>query len=353
MTDLPDPPVPHECDCRGLDMPIKIDALMKSDLLALATGDEFKAAFLLWLAAWESVPAASLPDDERFLASKAKLSLADFRASREMIMHGFYLAADGLLYHDVIASQARKAFKFRASQARKSAARWGDGNPPGSRTASPGISPGIKGRKSPGISRGSGNRVPGDGETHPGGMPYIDSSPESSVEQVPLASSLRSESKALDLIFDAFEKDRDCTDAEAWSMAVGMFAQRGGLSDRRARQLVGKFAKDFSLSTFEIARAALSTWRSGTRSPEPYFRKAAESAANDRGTSAAAKPRHADAGEYWPVEVQRRWLIELRDNPLAWRPERGPAPGLTGCRVEARLLAEFGYPDPTDPESFA
>ena len=136
-------------------------------------------------------------------------------------------------------------------------------------------------------------------------------------------------------------------------MAVGVFTTRGGMSDRRARTIVGKFARDFSLSTFEIARAALSTWRSGTHSPEPYFRKAAESAANDRGTSAAAKPRHADAGEYWPVEVQRRWLIELRENPMAWRPERGPAPGLTGCRVEARLLAEFGYPDPTDPESFA
>ncbi len=334
MTDLPDPPVPEECDCRGLPyMPLRHGDLIGSDFMALSTGDQFKAALRLWIAAWNELPAGSLPDDERTLAARAGMTLAAFREDREMIIYGFVECSDGRLYHPVICEVALDIWTKRRKQALRSNIRWERVR--NARSAKPDAAGNAQTDKS--ASRGTPKPIQEKGRETEGSV----------------ASSLRSESTALELIFDEFEKARDCTDAEAWQMAVGVMAQRGGLSDRRARQVVGKFAKDFSLSTFEIARAALSTWRSGTHSPEPYFRKAAESAANDRGTSAAAKPRHADAGEYWPVEVQRRWLIELRDNPLAWRPERGPAPGLTGCRVEARLLAEFGYPDPTDPESFA
>lgn len=334
MTDLPDPPVPHECDCRGLPyMPLRHVDLMGSDFMALSSGDEFKAAIRLWMAAWNELPAGSLPTDERALASRSGLPLQTFREHREMILYGFVECSDGRLYHPVTCEVALEAWVSRRKQSARANIRW------------------ERERNAKSAKDGSAANSTGENKSSPGNEKHMQGKGRETEGSV--ASSLRSESTALDLIFDEFEKSRDCTDAEAWRMAVGVMAQRGGLSDRRARQVVGKFAKDFSLSTFEIARAALSTWRSGTHSPEPYFRKAAESAANDRGTSAAAKPRHADAGEYWPVEVQRRWLGELRENPLAWRPERGPAPGLTGCRVDARLLAEFGYPDPTDPESFA
>ena len=70
MTDcLPEPLVPAMVDLRGMPfMPLDVVRLLDSDLFAVSTGDEFKAAVALWCKAWLQVPAASLPADDRVLA---------------------------------------------------------------------------------------------------------------------------------------------------------------------------------------------------------------------------------------------------------------------------------------------
>jgi hypothetical protein len=57
-------------------MPMDVVRLLDSDLFALSTGDEFKAALALWCKAWLQVPAASLPDDDRVLAIYPALECA-------------------------------------------------------------------------------------------------------------------------------------------------------------------------------------------------------------------------------------------------------------------------------------
>jgi hypothetical protein len=364
MTTLPAPPVPHECDCRGLDFPLRIAALLNSDFVALSTGDEFKAALLIWAAAWEAVPAASLPDDERFLASKARLSLADFRASRDMIMHGFNRASDGRLYHEVIAGQALKAHKFRAAQSKKASDAWAARNAAAYAgayaAASESARPGIKTEKRRGIRPGMPNDTPRHTESHAGAMPLLKGSSEShrmvrdnspnptpnSDSAFPLNSSLRSESNGAENHFEEFERDGDIDDAGAWAMVISVLVDQGGLSDRRARSFVGKLRKDHGLSNFELAKIAVGARASGTRSPEPYLTAAAKGAVERRG-QANGRGRVVEEPGYWPVEIQRKWLVELRERPLSWRPERGPPPGLTGCKVESSLLVEFGF-EPDD-----
>jgi uncharacterized protein YdaU (DUF1376 family) len=132
----PDPPVPPECDCRGLPfMPLDVVRLRDSDLAALATGDEFKAAVLLWCAAWGQLPAGSLPDDERILARLAGVSLAEWRGLSDMAMRGWELCSDGRFYHPVIAEKAAEAWAARSRQRARAEARWSkrpedDGNAP-------------------------------------------------------------------------------------------------------------------------------------------------------------------------------------------------------------------------------
>ena len=66
------PLVSPEVDLRDFAfMPMDAVTLRDSDLATMATGDEFRAAVLLWCACWHQVPAASLPNDDRLLAKLA------------------------------------------------------------------------------------------------------------------------------------------------------------------------------------------------------------------------------------------------------------------------------------------
>lgn len=69
---LPPPTTPPDCHLRGFDwMPLFGHRLFGSDLCAIATDEEFRAALRLWWAAWQQCPAASLLNNERALAEAA------------------------------------------------------------------------------------------------------------------------------------------------------------------------------------------------------------------------------------------------------------------------------------------
>jgi hypothetical protein len=118
------PLTPPECDLRGLPfMPLDTVRLGDSDLVALSTGEEFKAAVILWCKAWVQVPAASLPDDDRVLAHLTGLG-PRWKKVREMALHGWVKCSDGRLYHPVIAEKALEAWKHRQSQRDRANKRW-------------------------------------------------------------------------------------------------------------------------------------------------------------------------------------------------------------------------------------
>lgn len=126
---MTDPLTPPDCDLRGFAyMPLDTARLLDSDLFALASGDEFKAALTLWCKAWQQVPAASLPDDDRVLAHLSGAG-AKWRKVRDMALRGFVRCSDGRLYHPHLAEKAlvswgkRQSYKDRSRKG--NAARWG------------------------------------------------------------------------------------------------------------------------------------------------------------------------------------------------------------------------------------
>ena len=65
-----DPLTPQDCDLRDFSfMPLDVVRLRDSTLAIKATGEEFRAAVLLWCASWHQMPAGSLPDDDAELAT--------------------------------------------------------------------------------------------------------------------------------------------------------------------------------------------------------------------------------------------------------------------------------------------
>lgn len=112
MSELPQPLVPPECDCTDLDgFMLNVERLMASELVALSTHEEIAAALFLWCRAWKQIPAASLPDDDRILASFARISEKKFKKIKNVALRGFVLCCDKRLYHRVLSVEAKKAFE--------------------------------------------------------------------------------------------------------------------------------------------------------------------------------------------------------------------------------------------------
>jgi hypothetical protein len=96
-------------------MPLDVLRLRDSDLSALSTGEEFKAAVLLWCVSWHQVPAGSIPNDERWLAKHSGAG-RDWKKVRTEAMRGWIACSDGRLYHPVVAEKAREAWHKKQEQ---------------------------------------------------------------------------------------------------------------------------------------------------------------------------------------------------------------------------------------------
>jgi hypothetical protein len=100
-------------------MPLDVARLRDSDLAIQVGAEEFRAAVLLWCAAWHQVPAASLPDDDKALAALAGYGrvVAEWRKHREGALYGWVKCDDGRLYHPVVAEKARDAWQAKHKHA--------------------------------------------------------------------------------------------------------------------------------------------------------------------------------------------------------------------------------------------
>jgi transposase len=123
VNDLPAPMVPADVELRDMDgFMLNAERLLSSELWALSTGDQFKAAVALWCRAWKQTPAASLPDDDRILAGFAGLDQRRWKAIRDVAMRGFVLCSDGRFYHRVLAEDALRAWEKKIERANDRAA---------------------------------------------------------------------------------------------------------------------------------------------------------------------------------------------------------------------------------------
>lgn len=141
---LPEPLVPADVDVDRLPgFILDVDRLFSSELYALASGDEFRAAVSLWARAWKQHPAGSLPDDDAILAAFSGAG-PRWRKVKAMALRGFVKCSDGRLYHRVLcedvlrAAQAKQDRRDRTAAATEARKRkrddgrndGGDGAPP-------------------------------------------------------------------------------------------------------------------------------------------------------------------------------------------------------------------------------
>ncbi|NOV24180.1 DUF1376 domain-containing protein [Cupriavidus necator] len=120
MTDLPEPLTPADCDLRDFQfMPLDVVRLRDSDIAVMVSGEEFRSAVMLWCAAWHQVPAGSLPNDDRSLASLAGYGRAvgEWLKIKEGALRGWIKCADERLYHPVVCEKARESWDSKLQHA--------------------------------------------------------------------------------------------------------------------------------------------------------------------------------------------------------------------------------------------
>lgn len=120
---MTEPLVHAEVDLRDFPyMPLDVVRLRDSDLFTHASAEAFRAAVILWCAAWHQVPAGSLPNDNSALYRLAGLGRLDGNSMRTWVklkkecLRGFVLCDDGRLYHTVVAEKARQAWEQKQKQ---------------------------------------------------------------------------------------------------------------------------------------------------------------------------------------------------------------------------------------------
>lgn len=108
-TEAPAPPMPPDADLRDHRyMPLDVVRLRDAAIVDEVSADEFRAAVLLWCAAWHQVPAGSLPDNDVQLAKFAGYGrvVGEWMKVRKGALYGFVRCGDGRLYHPVVAEKA-------------------------------------------------------------------------------------------------------------------------------------------------------------------------------------------------------------------------------------------------------
>jgi len=301
MSGLLEPLTPRDCDCRGLPyMPLEIVRLGDSDLVALSTGDEFKAAVMLWAKAWQQVPAASLPDDDRILARMAGYNLTDWRAMREMALRGWVKCSDGRLYHPLIADLAINASAKRRGQAERANSRWAK------------------------------VRAARDAANDAQAMPRHEKPDAAASEEACRGNARERESNTLPERTQGVAPGK-----EAWQRAKALLVTAGRLTDSKAGTFFGKLLSQHQLEAADLLPSIVKAETTGTADPQAYLTKAAQLIAKRR----PDKPQGPDVSTWTDAHwenVMRIWRTEGH-----WDPETmGPEPGKPGCIVPSRHLVE-------------
>ena len=120
---IPAPPIAADADLRDFAfMPLDVQRLRDSDLVANSSAEGFRCAVLLWCASWHQKPAGSLPDDDKALSQFAGFGrvVSEWLKVKDEALRGWVKCSDGRLYHHVVVEKAAEAWTAKLEQRWKS-----------------------------------------------------------------------------------------------------------------------------------------------------------------------------------------------------------------------------------------
>lgn len=98
-------PYPADTKAKGWRFELDLEQVMQSDTWALAGPEVRPWLLMLWTTAWQQIPCGSMPSDDVLIAARLGMPIKAFQKAKAVLLRGWWLADDGRLYHDTIASR--------------------------------------------------------------------------------------------------------------------------------------------------------------------------------------------------------------------------------------------------------
>lgn len=257
---------PVGCDLQDFPfMPLDVARLRDSDLASDESPEACWAAVLLWAASWHQVPAASMPENDNWIAKQAGYAqrgkiAREWAGVRPGALRGWVLCSDGRLYHPVVAEKARDAWAAKLQQRwrtecgriKKHNDRHEGANVP---------KPTYEEWVSLGCPQGQLLYVPGD----KAGRPQDNTGDTHSKRQGEGQGEGQGDSSSVPIGTDgvppappAPKSPEEMAKAELWRAAVSVLEQ-GGCPVSQTRTFMGKLVKDYTFPVVQQAVAAAVT----------------------------------------------------------------------------------------------
>jgi hypothetical protein len=115
-------PYPADTKAKGWRFELDYERIDQSGTWALAAqaGQEARPLLLMqWLVAWRQEPCGSLPADEEVMAALLGINDKTWTKYRKVLMRGWWLAADGLMYHPTITARVLEMLDYRRKTAER------------------------------------------------------------------------------------------------------------------------------------------------------------------------------------------------------------------------------------------
>ena len=102
-------PAPYPADTRakGWRFELDLEQVIQSDTWVLASPEIRPWLLMLWTTAWQQVPCGSMPSDDALIVARLGIAPKVYTKARGVLLRGWWLADDGRLYHDTIASRVQ------------------------------------------------------------------------------------------------------------------------------------------------------------------------------------------------------------------------------------------------------
>lgn len=113
----PEPPYPSDTRAKGWRFELDYERIEQSDTWALATPEMRPWLLMIWLSAWRQSPCGSLPASDELIAARIGMPARQFAAHRDILLRGWWLAADGRMYHPTMTERVQELLEARAKEA--------------------------------------------------------------------------------------------------------------------------------------------------------------------------------------------------------------------------------------------